>query len=337
MRKKIILITGANGEIGHGLINAFDKHGINNILALDVHPIAENLTDKIMEVIVGSIIDKNILEQINSEYEIVSIYHLAALLSSKAEFSPLMAHEINVTGTINLLSLAVDQAKSQGRSVKFFFPSSIAVYGIDSANKTKIDVTESDYCYPKTMYGCNKLYCENLGIYYANFYNRLAEDYKVGLIDFRSLRFPGIISATTIPTGGTSDFLPEMVHAAAKHEDYNCFVRMDTRIPFMVMPDAINAILKIMNIEKNKLSQHVFNVKSFNPSVHEFANKVNEYFPEMKINNIINDKRQAIIDSWPAQIDDSAAKLQWEWKPKYDLHSAFSNYLIPSMLKRYGK
>ena len=121
MRKKIILITGANGEIGHGLIDILDKEGINDIITLDIHPLSISISTKVSNAISGSILDKNLLEQINSEYEITSIYHLAALLSTRAEFSPLMAHEVNVTGTLNLLSLAINQAKVRGGLLNFFF------------------------------------------------------------------------------------------------------------------------------------------------------------------------------------------------------------------------
>ena len=337
MRKKIILITGANGEIGHGLINALHAKGVDNILALDLHPISEEIEGKFLDGVIGNILDKNILEQINSEYEVSAIYHLAALLSTRAEFSPQMAHEVNVTGTLNLLSLAVDQAKSQGETVTFFFPSSIAVYGMGKDKDVTSAINESEYCHPETMYGCNKLYCENLGIYHANYYHRLADNFKAGHIDFRSIRFPGIISAMTVPTGGTSDFLPEMIHAAAQNAQYNCFVQNDTRMPFMLMPDAILAILNLMVADKSQLSQHVYNISAFNPSAGEFADKVRGYFPHAEISTSINGKRQSIVDSWPAQVDDSAARTDWNWSPKFDLNSAFEDYLIPLITQRYEK
>jgi nucleoside-diphosphate-sugar epimerase len=233
--------------------------------------------------------------------------------------------------------LAVDQAKSQGEMVKFFFPSSIAVYGMGQNKDVAGAISESECCHPQTIYGCNKLYCENLGIYHANYYHRLADDFKPGHIDFRSIRLPGIISAVTAPTGGTSDFLPEMIHAAAQGEHYDCFVRNDTRMPFMVMPDAIQAILNLMDVDKSELSQHIYNIAAFNPSVEEFAEKVKGYFSHAKIGNSINAKRQGIVDSWPANIDDSAARIDWNWAPNFDLNSAFEDYLIPQITKRYEK
>ena len=212
MRKPVILITGANGEMGHGLIHRLSKTTKTDILALDLEPLSKNIKDNILDGIQGDILDMNLLDMLNTEYEISAIYHLAALLSTRAEFSPLIAHEVNVNGTLNLLKLAMEQAQSQGKKVKFFFPSSIAVYGINSVEEKDRagSITETEYLSPQTKYGCNKLYCEQLGTYFSNHYQQLSANYSPGLLDFRSLRFPGLISAITMPTGGTSDFIPEM-------------------------------------------------------------------------------------------------------------------------------
>jgi len=339
MRKPVILITGANGEIGHGLIHSLYQNNQQNIIALDLHPVDPSISGYIQESIVGNILDKNLLDQLNTEYEIKEIYHLAALLSTRAEFSPQMAHEVNVGGTLNLLTLAIEQAKSQGHSVKFFFPSSIAVYGMQSLeNKTKAGaITEDQFCNPETMYGCNKLYCENLGYYYSNYYQRLAEDFTPGLIDFRSIRFPGIISAMTVPTGGTSDFAPEMIHSAVQDKHYDCFVRGDSTIPFMTMPDAISAILNLMNAKRDSLNSHVYNVTAFNPSAEAFYNKLKQYFPNISVNYGANKKRQSIVDSWPANINDDSAQNDWGWKPEHTFEKAFEKYLIPNIKKHYNK
>jgi len=337
MRKKVILITGANGEIGHGLITTFHNENTANVIGLDLHPIDKHISKYLQENIVGNILDKNLLEQLNSEYEIREIYHLAALLSTRAEFSPQMAHEVNVGGTLNLLNLAVEQSKTQGKPVKFFFPSSIAVYGMCSLeNKNKSGkISENEFCTPETMYGCNKLYCENLGVYYANFYQRLADDYKPGLVDFRSIRFPGIISATTLPTGGTSDFAPEMIHFAVQSKHYDCFVREDTTIPFMTMPDAIRAILLLMKAQNKTLSRHVYNVTAFNPSAGEFHLQLKNYFSNAKVDYKPSIRRQAIVDSWPFDVNDSLAKKDWGWIPNHNFKKAFDDYLIPNIKKHY--
>jgi nucleoside-diphosphate-sugar epimerase len=339
MRKPIILITGGNGEIGHGLISALNKNKQSNIVALDLQPIDSQINSLIQEGVVGNILDKNLLEQINSEYEVREIYHLAALLSTRAEFSPQMAHEVNVGGTINLLGLAVDQSKSLGKPVKFFFPSSIAVYGLDSISEKQLagDIKESEYLKPKTMYGCNKLYCENLGYYYANHYQRLAQDFTPGLVDFRSIRFPGLISAMTIPTGGTSDFVPEMIHAIAQNKRYDSFVRENTQIPFMTMPEAIQATIQLMSTPKENLTTHTYNISSMNPTAKDVETLVKQYFSQADVQYSVNERRQSIVDSWPANVDDTKARTDWNWKPKFDLNSAFSEYLIPNIKEIYRK
>ena len=169
MRKEVVLITGANGEIGHGLITYLAQQNKVNVIALDVQPLDEDLKPYCMRFIQGDILDAMLLGRLVVEYEIRTIFHLASILSTKAEYNPEAAHRINVEGTLNLLRLAVEQSQWQGRPVKFIYPSSIAAYGLpdletkNAAGKVK----EADWCNPITMYGCNKLYCEHLGRYYS--------------------------------------------------------------------------------------------------------------------------------------------------------------------------
>ncbi len=337
MRKSIILITGVNGEIGHGLVRSLHREGITNLVGIDLNTPDEYVQERTQDYLLGNILDKNLLERINAQYEIEAIYHMAALLSTRAEFSPVIAHEVNVDGTLNLLDLAMEQAQSRGKSVKFFFPSSIAIYGLPSlAQKTKSGaISEDDYRYPQTMYGCNKLYCESLGDYYSHYFKRLSANDTKGLVDFRSIRFPGIISAQTLPAGGTSDYAPEMIHAAASRKHYSCFVREDATIPFMTMPDAILAIEKLMAAPQENLTQIVYNIKAFNPSAGEFLKKVQEYYPQADIDFITNDERQSIIDSWPEDVNDEKARQDWGWHATHDLDHAFKDYLIPEIRSRY--
>ncbi|MEA3287868.1 MAG: NAD-dependent epimerase/dehydratase family protein [Candidatus Marinimicrobia bacterium] len=337
MRKTVILITGVNGEIGHGLVRSLHKEGIANLIGVDLSMPDEFVQERTQDCLVGNILDKNLLDRINAQYEIEAIYHMAALLSTRAEFSPVIAHEVNVDGTLNLLDLAMEQAQSRGKSVKFFFPSSIAVYGLPSLNE-KFEagaIHEDDYRYPQTMYGCNKLYCESLGDYYSHYFKRLSANDSSGLVDFRAIRFPGIISAQTLPAGGTSDYAPEMIHAAAKGEHYDCFVREDATIPFMTMTDAILSIEMLMAAPQDALTQTVYNIKAFNPSAGEFFAKLKEYYPEADIKFVINDNRQSIIDSWPADINDDQARHDWGWSAIHNLSKAFSDYLIPEIRSRY--
>ncbi len=337
MRKEVVLVTGANGEIGHGLISHLAKEGKTSIIALDVQPLDPPLVQFCDRAIQGDILDTMLLGRLVSDFEICTIYHLASILSTKAEYNPETAHKVNVEGTLNLLRLAVEQSQWQGRSVKFLYPSSIAAYGIPNlATKRKAGkVKEDEWLQPTTMYGCNKLYCEHLGIYYSIYYKQLAADYHHQSIDFRCLRFPGLISTATIPTGGTSDFGPEMIHHAAQGLPYSCYVRPDTKLPFMVMPDAIKALLALENAPRSSLTQLVYNVTSFSPTAQEFRERVISAFPSAQITFDPYQKRQRIVDSWPEDIDDTSARVDWGWNPEYNQDNAFDNYLIPSICEIY--
>lgn len=337
MRKKVVLITGANGEIGHGLISHLAANDDVNILALDVMPLDKSLVSLCERTIQGDILDNMLLGRLVAEYEIRAIYHLASILSTKAEYNPETAHKVNVEGSLNLLRLAVEQATWQGKPVKFLYPSSIAAYGLPNLEiKNKSGkVKESEWCLPTTMYGCNKLYCEHLGRYYTKYYRQIAVDRAQSGIDFRAIRFPGLISATTTPTGGTSDYGPEMLHHAAMGIPYKCFVRPDTQLPFMAMPDAVKALLLLEKAPQNNLSQLVYNITSFNPTAQEFFEIVKQAFPDAVIDFIPDNARQSIVDTWPADVDDSTAARDWGWHPDYDKDKAFQEYLIPAVKSKY--
>jgi nucleoside-diphosphate-sugar epimerase len=338
MRKEVVLITGANGEIGHGLISHLGEKAEIGILALDVQPLDESLKPFCERTIQGDILDNMLLGRLVAEFDIRAIYHLASILSTKAEYNPETAHRVNVEGTLNLLRLAVDQSSWQGQPVKFLYPSSIAAYGLPGLDrKNRADkVKEYEWCSPITMYGCNKLYCEHLGRYYHFHYRQLAVDEMKNTVDFRCLRFPGLISSITVPTGGTSDYGPEMLHAAAQGKPYRCFVRPDTRLPFMVMPDAIKSLLQLAEAPRDGLKQLVYNVTSFSPTAEDFNHHVKQAFPEAVVTFEPHAARQKIVDSWPADVDDSAAARDWGWKPDYDENRAFEEYLIPSIKTRYA-
>jgi len=198
-------------------------------------------------------------------------------------------------------------------------------------------VHEDEWNVPTTMYGCNKLYCEQLGGYYARHYKQLAADAASRRVDFRCLRFPGLISAVTVPSGGTSDYAPEMTHAAARGTPYACFVRPDTTIPFMAMPDAIDALLALAAAPVERLTRTAYNVSAFSRSAAEIRDVVTGAFPQASITFAVDDKRQAIVDSWPADVDDSAARADWGFAPAHDFDRAFSEYLIPTIRQRYAR
>lgn len=336
MRKPVIFITGAGGEIGHGLVTRLAASGAS-IITLDVAPLDASLAPLVAREFAGSITDPGLLERILAEFEVDRVFHLAALLSTRSEFTPVTAHHVNVEGTLNLLEFAQKQGESHGRAVVFIYPSSIAAYGIpDLKTKARAGrVREDDYAHPTTMYGCNKLYCELLGGYYARHYKQLSADAATRRVDFRCVRFPGLISALTLPSGGTSDYAPEMIHAAAKGEPYACFVRPDTTIPFMAMPDGVDALLALASTPRERLTRTAYNLGAFNPSAAEIRDMVLKAFPGATITYSVDDKRQRIVDSWPADVDDSAARADWGFKPAYDLSRAFETYLIPEIRRRY--
>ena len=342
-RTAAILVTGAGGEMGHGLLTMLRAHAevagddAPAIVAMDIRELAPEIRDCCDHTYVGDICDRAMLERLLAMYEIGEVYHLAALLSTRGEFAPETAHHVNVGGTINMLHLAAEQARTHGRTVKFFFPSSIAAYGMASVavKRAAGTVGEDEHLDPHTMYGCNKLEGEHLGRYYEFHYRKLAKDRTERPIDFRSIRFPGIISAETVPSGGTSDYGPEMIHAAAAGKPYRCFVRPDSRIPFMTMPEAIDAIVRLMAAPKASLSRSTYNVASFSPSAADFAALVQSTFPGAEISFEPDSGRQSIVDSWPESCDDSAARRDWGWSPSHTLETAFREYLIPRIRERY--
>jgi threonine 3-dehydrogenase len=337
MRKPVIFITGANGEIGHGLITQLAESGGRQIVTLDLAPLDPHLRPLVHREFIGSILDAGLLERILSEFEVDLIFHLAALLSTRSEFTPIRAHEVNVQGTLVLLDFAQKEAESHGRPVTFLYPSSIAAYGLPNlvTKRSAGKVCEDEFNHPTTMYGANKLYCEMLGNYYARHYKQLAAETLSGKVDFRCVRFPGLISAMTVPSGGTSDYAPEMIHAAARGDTYACFVRPDTRIPFMAMPDGVEALLGLARAPKPSLTRTAYNVTAFNPSAEEIRDVVLREFPKACVTFEVDDKRQGIVDSWPADVDDSAARRDWGFLPAFDFQRGFSEYLIPTIRRHY--
>jgi threonine 3-dehydrogenase len=270
-----ILITGANGEIGHGLIEHLHTGRRTRIIATDIQPLDSDLKTKCEAFFLGDITDRDLIGRLGRDFSFTTVFHLASILSTKGERDPELAHHVNVDGTLHLLQLAAEQSRRDGHSVRFIYPSSIAVYGLpdlDTKARHGRVVREAEWCTPITMYGVNKLTCEHLGRYYAQHYRSLEP--ATTRVDFRALRFPGLISALTVPTGGTSDYGPEMLHHAAQAKPYACFVRPDSQLPFMVMPDAIQALLLLEAAPRDRLSQLVYNVTSYSPTAAEIQQMI---------------------------------------------------------------
>lgn len=332
-----VLVTGAGGEIGHSLLEAFAEQGDRRVIAMDLNDLPPELASKADVVLKGDVSDPALVAQLEA-HDIDEVYHLAALLSTSAEKNPALAHHVNVNGTMGLLMMCRRIALRRDTVVKFLFPSTIAVYGLKSLDVKNAAgaVTEDEYLTPTTMYGINKLYCEQLGVYMSDRFGQLTDDAGRKTVDFRAVRFPGLISATTVPTGGTSDFAPEMIHAAAKGEAYACFVRPDARIPFMTMPDGVKALIELAAAPIENLTRRVYNIGAFAPTAEEIAVKVKQAFPDAQITYAPHAKRQAIIDSWCADVIDDTARKDWGWKPDYDIDRAFDEYLIPTISSVYA-
>ena len=339
MEMPVALVTGANGEIGHALVDRLHRGGRYRVVTVDLTPLPEAQRALCLETYVGNIMDRYLLDQIAAHHEIEAVFHLAALLSTRGERDPELAHQVNVEGTLHLLRMAQNQSGRIGRPVRFLFPSSIAIYGLPSVEE-KLQagrVREEQWNVPITMYGCNKLYCEHLGRYFTRHYHQFGALSSAARLDFRCLRFPGLISTQTVPTGGTSDFGPEMIHAAAKGVPYRSFVGPEARIPFMAMPDAVSALVKLLDADASQLKHTVYNVGAFNPSAAEIAEQVRRAFPSAEIEFAPDSMRSKIVESWPEDVDDSRARRDWGWAPEYDLRRAFDEYLIPGIRARYAK
>jgi nucleoside-diphosphate-sugar epimerase len=326
MHDSVVLVTGAGGELCHLLLPELQQEG-RDIVALDLKPLPESLVKCCRETVTASILEVDRLRRLVRRHRPRSVFHLAAVLSANAERDPALAHAVNVQGTVQLLELCAEELGGDPEPVRFLFPSSIAVYGLPDA-RTKASagaVREEEWNFPSSVYGCTKLYCELLGRNYAG---AARGDRR---LDFRSIRFPGLIAADTVPSGGTSDYAPEMIHAAARGRSYATFVREDTRLPFMTMEDAVRAFLTLESSSESDLTRRVYNARAFSPSAGEIRERVLAAFPGATVTFAPDDRRQAIADSWPADVDDARARRDWGFSPRHGLEEALRDYLLPAL------
>lgn len=295
-----ILITGALGQLGTELAVALqEKYGSENVFATDVHPSPnENFKGSFTTL---DVLDKNSISELILKYKITQIYHLAAILSVNAEKSPELAWRINMDGLINVLELA------RRHSIrKVFWPSSIAVFGPDSPKDCTPQTTLMN---PNTIYGITKVAGEKL----CEYYNK-----KYGM-DIRSLRYPGLIGHQALPGGGTTDYAVEIYHAALRGEVYTSPIAANTRLPMMYMPDAVRATIELMEADKENISVKTsYNLAGISFTPEEIAKSIQKSMPDFKI-KYLPDFRDAIANSWPNSIDNSAARNDWKWKVAYDL------------------
>jgi len=313
---KRIMITGAAGQIGSELALALrERHGADTVLATDIaRPPDKVFSSGPFEFL--NVTERADLEKVVRKHGIDTIYHLAAVLSANGEKAPQKAWDVNINGLYNIL----ETARKLG-SVRVFTPSSIAVFGPATP---RVSTPQDTILDPTTMYGVTKVAGENLCNYYVQ---------KYGL-DVRGCRFPGIISHETLPGGGTTDYAVAIFYSAVKDRRFTCFLREDTSLPMMYMPDCLKSILDLMEADFSRLKHHSnFNVSAMSFTPGELAAEIRKHIPGF-VCEYAPDFRQAIADSWPESIDDSAAREEWNWRPSFDL-AAMTLDMLKALTKRY--
>ncbi len=300
MKQEKILVTGALGQIGSDLITELSKiYGASNVISTDIKPPSEaNVEGTYIQLDVN---DSKHWRTLLNDFSITQIYHLAALLSATAEQFPTKGWEINTSSLVNLLEFAKNEP-----GCKVFWPSSIAVFGegIDRRMAKQYDPQN-----PITLYGIAKSAGERLCAYYYEKFN----------VDVRSLRYPGLISWKTRPGGGTTDYAVQIYYDAIEKGRYECFLTENTRLPMLYMDDAIRATIELMQAERESLTvDEAYNIGGLSFTPIELAASIQKEIPDFKI-SYAPDYRQNIADSWPENVDDSAAQKDWNWKPNYNL------------------
>ena len=297
-----ILVIGSSGQIGSELVLELRKtYGNNSVIASDIIPSSQEIMQSgPFELL--NVTDADKLLDIIKKYKINQVYLLAAILSAKAETNQKNAWNLNMDSLFNILNLAKEKVIK-----KIFWPSSIAVFGPNTIKKNTPQFSITD---PNTVYGISKLAGERWCEYY----------YKKYQVDVVSLRYPGLIGWKSKPGGGTTDYAVDIFHEAIKNKTYNCFLKKDTTLPMMYMPDAIDATLKLMQADSDKIKiRSSYNIAGTSFCPNELADEIKKHIPKFSI-TYQPDFRQAIADSWPDSIDDSYAQSEWNWKAQYDIN-----------------
>ena len=298
-----ILVIGSCGQIGSELVPALrEKYGNDNVIATGRRTPPPKILKEGGPFIYLDALEIDALKKVLYEYEIDTIFHMASILSATGEKMPQTAWNINMNGLINVLETS--------RSYKIknvIWPSSIAAFGPTTPRDNTPNITILE---PTTMYGITKVAGELLAEYY----------YKKYGLDIRSMRLPGIISSETLPGGGTTDYAVEIFYEAIKKKQYTCFLKEDTYLPMMYMPDCNKCMIDLLEADNSKLKRRVYNVTGMSFSAGEIATEIKKHIPEFQI-DYKPDFRQEIADSWPKSIDDSLAREEWNWDPSYDLTS----------------
>jgi nucleoside-diphosphate-sugar epimerase len=304
-----ILVTGAAGQIGSELVVALrKKHGDGSVIATDKAVTRSQVVPGFLEQL--DVMHLSSVERAIRAHKIDTIYHLAAILSAVGEANPDLAWDINMGGLKNILDASVRQGVR-----RVFWPSSIGVFGPDAP---KVKAPQETALNPTTMYGVTKVAGELLCEYY----------WLKHALDVRSVRYPGLISSEAKPGGGTTDYAVEIFYSAIQTGHYTCFLREDTVLPMMYMPDALRAAMEIMDADGARVKLHRgYNVAAFSFSAGELAAEIKKHIPEFRV-SYSPDARQSIADSWPRSIDDSSARRDWGWKEEYDMQSMVADMLV---------
>ena len=309
MTQKKVLVTGAMGQIGSELTGELRKrYGAENVVATDIR-IPEGQLANSGPCDVLDVTDRAAVFSIIKKYNINTIYHMAAILSATGEKNPSLCWKVNMDGSINIMDAALELNLET-----VVIPSSIAAFGPETP---RFDTPQETILKPKTMYGVTKVCGELLGDYYVK---------KLG-VDIRGVRYPGIISSETLPGGGTTDYAVDIFYKAVEDGSYTCFVKEDTKLPMMYMPDCIKATIDLAEADKETLIHNCeYNLAALSFTAGELAAEIRKHVPDFKV-AYEPDFRQAIADTWPATIDDSTAREEWGWSPDWDLESMTKDML----------
>lgn len=315
---KRILVTGAFGQIGSELVPALrKKYGTQNVVALGHSKKPDTKQEGPTEY--ANVAQKQAIELLVNQYDIDTIYHLAAILSANGEKSPQLAFDVNMTGTYNILEIGRERQLE-----RIMIPSTIAAFGYETPKKNTPNET---IMRPSTMYGITKVAGELLGNYYFK---------KYGL-DVRGVRFPGIISSEALPGGGTTDYAVAIFYEAIQNKKYESFLQKGTYLPMMYMPDALKALMDLADAPISSLKHHAdFNVNSMSFAPEELAAEIKKHIPDFNL-SYKPDFRQAIADSWPSSLDDTVARKEWNWKPSYNLSTMVADMLEKLTPRLTGK
>ena len=304
-----VLVTGAFGQVGSDLLKALiNRYGKDSIIATDISEPPSIFRDLHSEKL--DVRNPDILKKIIVENDVRKIFHLASILSASGEKDPFLAFDVNIRGSYDLLRIC-----SEIDSMSVMIPSSIAVYGRDSP---KDNVSTKAATRPGTMYGISKVTGELLGMYFYR---------KFGL-DVRGLRFPGLISYETQPTAGTTDYSVDMFVHAVRGLKYSCYLRGDTKLPMMYMPDAINSMISLSEAEPLRLIRRIdYNVSAFSFTPSELYSAIRKVIPDFTMDYKV-DSRQEIADTWPASLDVSDAAREWDFRPEYSMESMVADMIM---------